>query len=446
MNGPRPRRAAITGVLALALLVPAGAVQAAGPETLVLHQDPFDVTLYDLDGDGAGPGDLFTWIAPVGADDGRSGSVVGTHVTVAMPTSGPFAEVRIGTSVIDLGNGDRIALGGLVPVTTPLGQIAPGTELINAVIGGTGVYGGAKGEIRSLRAEDGSWTHTLTYRTADLTAPVRSFSDVSSYVSATADLTGDGEIGPGDLRVYHVISMTDEGVPLEARGASFIVNASTGDGGSAQALGYDVLRVGDDLLADLAAPPVLGPSGQLAGPAVNPIVGGTGDLAGALGTWAYGSLDDGLATRTIELLAAQPEAVTRSLVLNTAAAPVRMTDRGAAGESLGDLQGWELPFTGDDGESGVAYGYATTVAPATDGTPVRTVMGLISLQFADGSTLLVGDLHTQVAAIPDAADAAVTRPVLGGTGRFAGHSGELITTRDGAGGLVHTFTLRGPAA
>jgi len=431
---------------AAALLVPAAATHAAGPETLVLHQDRFDVDVHDLGGDGVGPGDLYTWVAPATTEDGRTGTVVGEHVIVVMPTDGPFREVRIGTSVIDLGNGDKIALGGLVPVTSPLGEIEPGTELVNAIIGGTGAFGGAKGEIRSIRGDDGSWTHTLTYRTADLTGPVRSFSDVSSYVSSTVDLTGDGEIGPGDLRVYHFLSMTDDDVPLEGQGASFIVGGSAEDGGSVQGFGYDVLRVGDDQLVDLASPPVLGPTGELVGPAVNPIIGGTGGLAGAMGTWSYGSLDQGLATRTIDLLAPPADTVERMLVLRSPLTPVRVADRGEPGESVGDLRSWDLPFTGDDGASGVAYGYLTTIAPASDATPVRTVIGLISLQFADGSTILVGDLHTEVAALPTAGDAAVARPVLGGTGRYAGVSGELVTTLDGEGGLVHTFSLRGPAA
>ena len=81
MTGSRTHRAALAGALALALLIPAAAVQGAGPETLVVRQDPFDVSVHDLAGDGIGHGDLYTWIAPASAEDGRTGTIVGAiHV------------------------------------------------------------------------------------------------------------------------------------------------------------------------------------------------------------------------------------------------------------------------------------------------------------------------------------------------------------------------------
>ncbi len=157
-------------LLVAALAAPPGIAHAAEPATLLLRQARADVAVHDLGGDGIGPGDLHTWIAPVTAADGRSGTVVGEHVIAAIPADGPFRQVRLATSVIDLGNDDTIALAGLVPATTPLGETEPAAEVANAIIGGTGAFAGAKGEVRSVHAADGSWPHRLTYQTADPTA------------------------------------------------------------------------------------------------------------------------------------------------------------------------------------------------------------------------------------------------------------------------------------
>lgn len=122
-------------------------------------------------------------------------------------------------------------------------------------------------------------------------------------------------------------------------------------------------------------------------------------------------------------------------------------DMGDAGGSVGDMSAWSLALTDAAGApAGDAYGYATTIGPADDGSPDRILNGLIAIALADGSSLIVADLHPEEASVPNAMETAVTRPVIGGTGAYAGASGELVTTRDGAGVLVHTFTLRLPGA
>lgn len=417
--------------------------------TLVLHQEPFTVDVYDLGGDGVGPGDLYTWVAPVTVDDGRSGTIVGEHQVVAVPTEGTFREVRIGTSVIDLGNSDTIALGGLIPVTAPLGQIEAGVELANAVIGGTGVFVGAKGEIQSVRAEDGSWTHTLSYEVAGAADPERAFTAEHSWDernTAVVDLNGNGAAEAGDLRVFHVVGTTDAGQPIDVRGAGTLIAVPGADGTILRPFGYGLHTLGDDLMVGLIFPAVAADTGVLVDSIPpSPIVGGTGRFATSRGTYSVGLREGGTA-QSFQLHTEPTGTVAQTIVFRSDLQVVRLTDRGGSGESFGDQRTWALPFTDEAGQPmGTAYGYATTIVPASDGTPVRTVVGLIAVQLDDGSTILVADLHTEDAALPNAADAAVTRPVLGGTGEWAGISGELVTTLDGAGGLIHTFTLQGPA-
>lgn len=459
MTASRTRTTGAAGLLAVALLLPAGVVGAAGPETLVVAQDPFDVAAHDLAGDGIGHGDLYTWIAPATAEDGRTGTIVGEHQVVHMPTEGPYAEVRIGTSVLDLGDGDTVAFAGLVPVTTPLGQIEPGTELVNAIIGGTGAFGGAKGEIRSLRGEDGAWTHTLTYETAGPggTEAAARYSVGPGAVREFVELTGDGTPGTGDFRTFRGSDTTDDGLTVDRNGLQTVIRSAGDDGSNAITLGFWMEVIGGDQVVAITAQEVT-ETGVAATDVTAALVGGTGRFAGARGSATLSRGDDGSFAKTFDLLDAPADTVERTLVLRSGLEAenaieellqqldaVRPVDRGDAGASLGDHRSWMLPFVGDDGESGVAYGFDIVVKPASDEDPVRTVSGLTVIELSDGSTIVVSDLHRE-GAMADPAEAFVPRPVLGGTGRYAGVSGEIVTSFDGAGGLVHTLTLQGPAA
>ncbi len=457
MTASRARATGLAAALAAALLLPAGAVAAAGPETLVVSQDPFDVAVHDLAGDGIGHGDLYTWIAPATAEDGRAGTIVGEHQLVHMPTDGAYAEVRIGTSVLDLGDGDTVAFAGLVPVTTPLGQIEPGTELVHAIIGGTGSFAGAKGEIRSVRGADGSWTHTLTYEDAGPVDAGRSVRyEGTKPVTGFADLTRDDGTGAGDFRTFHQVTTTDDGLAVDAHGAATVARGPADGGSEIVTIGYWLEGIGGDLMIAVSAQTV-NTSGRFAGTTSAPIVGGTGRFADARGTVTVGLNDAGVIVKTFDFLSEPADSVERTLVLRSGLEAgnaieellqqleaVTPTDRGEGGPSLGDHRSWALPFVGDDGETGVAYGFDVVVDPGAEADTTRTVAGLGVVEFADGSTIVVADLHHEGAAA-DPAQALVPRPVLGGTGRYAGVSGELVTTFDGTG-LVHTFTLQGPAA
>ena len=440
------RRVLAIALLGAALVVPAAA-HAEDEVTLVLHQEPFEVAFHDLDGDrGASAGDLYTWVAPIGTEGGRTGTIVGDHQVVALPTDGPFREVRLGTSVIDLGERDTIVLGGLIPVTTPLGQIEPGTELANAIIGGTGAYLGAKGEIESVRAEDGSWAHTLSFETVDpARGPVRTIRNSLKQTAAIVDQTGDGTTDAGDLRVAYNTGTTDDGRSAEAFGTQIVVRGPGADGSPAVAFGYVTRVIGGDLLVGAVTTRPRAATGRLTSGLSIPIVGGTGQFAGARGVTTVTIDANGDPSGTHDLYADKHDRG-ETLVLRSALPQVATLDRGESGPSIGDQQSWVLPFTTDAGEpAGTTFGYITTIHSADDGTPVQIVAGLISLQFADGSTILVADLHPEDTALPKAADLEVTRPVLGGTGAYAGVSGELVTTLDGESGLVHTFNLLAPA-
>ena len=237
-------------LVALPLVVPG--VRAAEPETLVISQVPPELTYVDLTGDGWGPGDLFTFRADVVTADGRAGTLAGDHETISMPATGPFQEHRVGIAVFDLGGGDTILFGGQTSVASKHEMITPGVSLARAVLGGTGAYAGAHGEVVSVRAEDGSWTHTLTFETTDPAAPTTDIVvEASDPVSHDLKLTSEPGMARGDARTWHFAGTTADGEPVSMFGAHYRVLGEGEQGPGSEVVGIAVLRDanGDLLLA-----------------------------------------------------------------------------------------------------------------------------------------------------------------------------------------------------
>lgn len=263
------------------------------------------------------------------------------------------------------------------------------------------------------------------------------------------DQNADDTLGAGDVRVFNYFGSTTDGTPFETYGASVLVAGPGGDEGAIAPVGYSVQGDDSGVMVGIVHPPVDPITRRLTTTGVppTPIVGGTGRYAGANGSYTVSRNEDGTYSGAFVVSTEATGSTATTLVLRSAVPEVVTLDRGEPGPSVGDQQSWVLPFTTEAGEpAGTAYGYLTAVRPAEDGTAVHIVTGLISIQLADGSTLLLVDIHQEETALPKAADLAVRRPVLGGTGAWAGASGELVTTLDGSGGLVHTFTLRMPGA
>lgn len=423
------------------------AATGSATKTLVIYQASAVINYFDVGGDSFGSGDVYAWNAPITAEDGRAGSIAGVHQTVTMPTDGLFREVRIGYAAMDFGNGDTIVFGGLIAGQTPgPGLIAPGVELVNAIIAGAGAFGGAKGEIRSVRAPDNSWTHTLFYRTADLVAPPRrQYTARLNYASAVRDTTGNGRLGAGDFLTYLGTAQTADGISGVIQGAYVFISDRGQDGTPPKALGYGIIKDGDNIVINFATNTPSLSDNRLLGKLTTATAGGTGQTFGVTGEIVNLPNTDGSIQQSVKFFTPRADLVDRSFVLRSRLPTNEKIDRGSSGDSAGDQWAWVLPFTGDRGESATAFAYTWTIVPAGGTTAVRSLLGLILMRFSDGSTLLVADARTENAVVPTAADVAVRRPVLGGTGIYAGVWGELVTSLDGTSGLVHQLNLRGPA-
>lgn len=444
---PNPNRARAIALLAgMALLLPAGA-HAADPVTIELAQQPPDLSFHDVTGGEWSPGDFFTFRADVTAADGAAVQLVGDHHTVAMPTDGPIAEQRVGTAVLDFGNGDAIVFAGATPVTRAKEMIDPGTTLVRAVIGGTGRFAGARGEIRSVRATDGSWQHALTFRPADGTPSEAIQLEIATPVTAATRIVGGAGVQRGDIATWTGTGTTADGEAATIYAVQQVTLAPGEQGDAAEAVGYGyTVFSGGDTIVTVGVTTLDMTDGRAALASLHAeraVVGGTGRYAGAQGVQHVMRGDDGALTLVTELYPAPADAPERTLVLRAVTAPMAVLDLGDGGDSMGDRRVWVLPFAADDGTAGVARGYATTIAMPGDDAPTREVAGAIVLAFDDGSTILVADLRAEDPSAPIRMDDAGARAVIGGTGAYAGVSGEMVTTLDADGGLVSTLTLRG---
>ena len=151
---------ALITMTALAQGTPAIAAETpAGATTLVLFNDvPKSSTTPDL-----GPG-----VATVSVHDAvlrsSKGKPVGTfHVVITMvqESAGVDIEKRMRNVVFNLGDGQIVASGmGLYPKTEQYLVVSVPHRI--AIVGGTGKYLGARGEVTTTRRANGTYRHVLT--------------------------------------------------------------------------------------------------------------------------------------------------------------------------------------------------------------------------------------------------------------------------------------------
>ena len=154
--------AAIIAAAALAAVATAPTAGAEEHTTFKLHQDapalvPVDITLA-----GASHGDMLAFEAKISGDDGSAGTLRGILITVDLPDeSGDLLEDRIGQLIFDLGNGSSLVVAGGSVYPSKGTEMAANTEQVRAVVGGTGTYIGARGQVTTVRNDDGSYEHSF---------------------------------------------------------------------------------------------------------------------------------------------------------------------------------------------------------------------------------------------------------------------------------------------
>jgi hypothetical protein len=129
---------------------------------------------------------------------------------------------------------------------------------------------------------------------------------------------------------------------------------------------------------------------------------------------------------------------------------VTLSDADSDGHRLGDLRVTSVPTTDADGETvGRLDATLTTVAIDTpaDGDELRTSVLVFTFDVADESQVVVqGSAHYPGQGATIATGDTTVRPIVGGSGRFAGVSGEAVTEHFEDGSWVHRLTFQRPRA
>ena len=138
----------------------------------------------------------------------------------------------------------------------------------------------------------------------------------------------------------------------------------------------------------------------------------------------------------------------RALVLRVAHGPVtpsdvQYIDASPAGPSAGDVRTYYLPLTrrGSDRRIGYLTGALTTVAidrPTVD-MELRTA-NLVFVVRRAADQIVVGGVSAYAQTTPTISKrSVVTRPIIGGSGKYAGARGWCVTTHRSNGTWTHVF-------
>ena len=158
---------AVTFALALAgalAVVPYGFASAQDDQaSFAISQDVPALAVVARAETGASPGDMLAFEASITHEDGREGVLRGLLVTVDIPdATGDLLEDRVGQLVFDLGEGNSLVVAGASVYESQADEMTPGAPQVRAVVGGTGQYIGARGEVETIRNADGSYEHVFT--------------------------------------------------------------------------------------------------------------------------------------------------------------------------------------------------------------------------------------------------------------------------------------------
>ena len=130
-------------------------------ETLTIYQDAPTLSLLDHGPPGNSPGDVHHFFASLHSSPGGPvmGEVFGTKTLVKLASdANPNMEQRATLLIFDFGNRqDQIIALGVLDYSPTAPEFDAGQPVVRAILGGTGKYMGARGQLASTRNADGSY-------------------------------------------------------------------------------------------------------------------------------------------------------------------------------------------------------------------------------------------------------------------------------------------------
>jgi len=162
-------RRTITSAALLALIAMAVCgLRSANPstETLTVYEDAPKMKLLDLGEPGNSPGDVYHFFAPLHSKPGGpvTGEVFGSKTLIKLATdANPDFEKRATLLFFTFADRqDQIIALGVHDYSPTAPEFSAGKSVVRAVLGGTGKYMGARGQLASTRNADGSYTQVFT--------------------------------------------------------------------------------------------------------------------------------------------------------------------------------------------------------------------------------------------------------------------------------------------
>jgi hypothetical protein len=135
-------------------------------ETFTVYEDAPKMSLLDLGAPGNSLGDVYHFSAPLHSERGGpiTGEVIGSKTLVKLPTDvNPNLERRATLLFFTFADGkDQIIAFGAADYTPSAPEFGAGQSVVRPVLGGTGKYMGARGQVTSTRSSDGSYAQVFT--------------------------------------------------------------------------------------------------------------------------------------------------------------------------------------------------------------------------------------------------------------------------------------------
>lgn len=150
---------AVFGLAGLALSV--SSVTGQSRTIIKLHQEKPELHNVDIGKPGHTNGDMLTYEAALTTDDGRKVVLDGYLMITDEATAADPDEDRFSHMVLDFGNGTTLVAAGLSKYLPDQLEMVNKTPRLRAIIGGTGDYMGARGQVSTWRNEDGTYDHTI---------------------------------------------------------------------------------------------------------------------------------------------------------------------------------------------------------------------------------------------------------------------------------------------
>ena len=135
-------------------------------ETFTVYEDAPKMSQLDLGAPGNSLGDVYHFVAPLHSSPGGpvTGELIGSKTLVKVPTeANPNLERRATLMFFSFADRkDQIIAFGVADYSPSKPEFEPDHSAVRAVLGGTGKYMGARGQVTSTRKADGSYTQVFT--------------------------------------------------------------------------------------------------------------------------------------------------------------------------------------------------------------------------------------------------------------------------------------------